>query len=364
MRDLPERSYWLGFSLFPGVGPGRLSSLLAAFGSAKAAWQASFMALRESGIPIRLIHEFVDFRKKCELEAYEALLQQKHISYTTSAEETYPFLLRQIKNPPIVLFCNGDPDVEDALPVGVVGTRKVTEYGREITKNMTADLVRAGCTIISGLALGVDAIAHETTLAARGKTIAVLGCGIDCCSPRENALLYNSIVEKGGCIVSEYGLGVSPTKGSFPSRNRIIAGLSLGVLVTEGAEDSGALITAHDAWVSKRKVFAVPGPITSTLSQGPYQLLKQGATLVKSATEILDELGVKQQKKLRKKVVGDTQEEQAIIDLLQQENLPIDELVKQSGQSTASLGIMLSLMEMKGFIKRLDAGFFSLNNDN
>lgn len=362
MSEFGERSYWLGFSLFPGIGPGRFLKLLSYFGSAKNAWQANLFELQASKIGNTLAESFINFRGTCDLQSYEAALQKKKIRYLLLSEPAYPQLLKQIKNPPFVLFIKGD--LAANLPVAIVGTRKVTHYGREITERITTDLVTAGCVIVSGLATGVDAIAHHKTLVVGGKTIAVLGCGIDCCSPRENTILYNSILEQGGCIVSEYGLGVSPTKGSFPSRNRIIAGLSLGILVTEGAEDSGALITAHDAWKNERKVFAIPGPITSTLSQGTYKLLKKGATLVSSAKEILDELGVKKISfRQSKQVVGATTEEQCIIDLLKEESLHVDELLKRLRVSSSSLSILLSVMEMKGLIKNLGGGFFQLNID-
>jgi DNA processing protein len=228
----------------------------------------------------------------------------------------------------------------------------------------TTELVSAGCVIVSGLALGVDSIAHAATVAAGGKTIAVLGCGVDCCNPRENQAIYTSILESGGVMVSEYGLGMQPTKGSFPSRNRIIAGLSRGVIVTEGAAGSGSLITANDAFANERKVFAVPGPITSSLSLGPYELLKKGGTLATSAKDVIEGLGIKGRNppslKLRR-VKADTKEEQVIIDLLQNENLHIDEIGRQSGIGASQLGSLLSLLEMKGIIKTLDAGLFSMN---
>src|SRR6185369_7317970 len=292
---MSDRTYWLGFSQVPKVGPTRFAQLLAAFGTAENAWKAPEKELLPVIKPA-LTAQFLDFRKTFSTVEYEEKMARKKVSYVTLDDKNYPLLLKQIINPPFVLFYKGNKkilkQVKDDVYIGDVGTRKITDYGRQVTELLTRELVDAGAVIVSGLALGVDSVAHRTTIDVKGKTIAVLGCGVDCCSPSENEQLYDRIVESDGCIVSEYGLGMSPTIGSFPSRNRIIAGLSQGVLVTEGAADSGALITAKDALENNRKVFAVPGPVTSSLSQGPYQLIKQGAVVVSSAKEILEELGI------------------------------------------------------------------------
>ena len=214
--------------------------------------------------------------------------------------------------------------------------------------------------------MGVDAVAHKTAIDNNGKTIAVLGCGVDCVTPAENLNLYNEILEKGGCILSELPLGHPPSKGSFPARNRIVAGLSLGVLVTEGAEDSGALITAEYAFKNNRKVFAVPGSITSSLSKGPYKLLKKGAILVTSGEDILKELKV-QNSKLKTtapnskfRVRGETREEQIILKILANEPLHFDEIVRRTGINSSKLGSVLSLMEIKGMVRNLDSGMFDI----
>jgi DNA processing protein len=258
--------------------------------------------------------------------------------------------------------------------IAVVGTRKTTQYGREVTKILTEELVSSGFTIVSGLAIGVDAISHKTAIEGGGKTIAVLGCGVDCCYPLSNQHIYNSIVYGNGlakpdpapqgCVVSEYPLALRPTRGSFPVRNRIIAGLASGVLVTEGAEDSGALITADYAIKFNRKVFAVPGPITSSLSKGPYKLIAKGAKLVTSAKDILDELGV-QEKSIKggksiKSIKGGNKEEDMILKILQNEPLHFDELVRRSGFESAKTGSILSVMEIKGLVKGLESGQFSI----
>jgi DNA processing protein len=365
MRD---RSYWLGWSQVPNVGPTRFSQLLSIFGTAENAWNATEKELLAVLKPA-LTAEFLDFRKKFSISEYEEKMQKAKVGYLVLTDTNYPKLLQEIKKAPFVLFYKGDKEIfrrtQDGICIGIVGTRKITDYGRQVTQMLTADLVISNCVIVSGLAMGVDATTHKTTIDNRGKTIAVLGCGVDCCYPRENQKLYEEILDSGGAVVSEYGLGMQPTVGSFPSRNRIIAGLSQGVLVTEGAADSGALITAKDALDAGRKVFAVPGPVTSSLSRGPYQLIKSGAIVVSSAREILEELQIGSEvqrfKEIKeKKIKGDTKGEQKILDLLSQQDLHFDELVKRTKIDSSKLGTILSLMEMKGMIRTLSAGFFCL----
>lgn len=255
----------------------------------------------------------------------------------------------------------------DRKVIAVVGTRKITQYGRDVTELLTAELVSSGFTIVSGLAMGVDAVAHRTTIENNGKTIAVLGCGVDCVTPVENQSLYDQIIEKGGCVVSELPLGYSPTRGSFPARNRIVAGLSQGIVVTEGAEDSGALITADYAFKFNRKVFAVPGPITSNLSKGPYKLIAKGAKLLTTASDIINSLGIKSTMGTtsitrKEKIRGDSKEEEIILEILENETLHFDEIVKRSKFSSSRLGSMLSFMEIKGLIKSLDGDMYVINS--
>lgn len=360
-----EQTYWLGFSLFSGIGPGRFVKLRTHFESVESAWNASLSDLQKSGIGNKIAEAFISFRETCSLEMYEELLYKEGVSYVTMLDNLYPTQLRALSHPPIGLFLKGNVDIlrdSQILMLGVVGTRKVTEYGRHITERLTGDLVDSGCVIVSGLAMGVDAIAHQTTLNHSGRTIAVLGCGVDCCTPRENETLYQSILAQGGLIVSEYGVSVQPTKGSFPSRNRIIAGLSQGIIVTEGAANSGALHTAHDAQKLGRPVCAVPGPVTSSLSQGTYQLIKQGSIIVSSAPEILAVFGKQARKRTNSQITGDTPDEKHILVLLSREDISFDDLVKQTNIPSATLGSILSVMEMKGYIKRLETGMFVIQD--
>ncbi len=373
---MQERSYWLGFSSFSGIGPKKCEALLNEFGTAEDAWKADFKNL-EKVLGKALTPKFADFRDSFSIADYEKQLLRKKVGYLILTDKDYPFLLKQIKKPPFVLYYKGNIEIlkqdvptgrqvqDDYKSIAIVGTRRITEYGKQVTTSLTMDLVNNGFVVVSGLALGVDAAAHKATILNKGKTIAVLGCGVDCCYPRENQQIYDNILESGGAIVSEYSLGEPPSKGSFPSRNRIISGLSCGVIVTEGSADSGALYTADDAFANGRPVFAVPGPITSSLSKGPHGLIGKGAKLISGAGEIIEELGFRGDRRDKgergaKSFKGDTKDEQRIIDLLQNESLHFDEIVKRSKIRSSKLGGILSMMEMKGIVKSQEAGFFCL----
>lgn len=276
-----EKKCWVGFSVFPGIGPVRFRQLLEKFGSARAAWEQP------------LSDKFTQFRKTFDIESYLEKLQKLHVSVITLNDPKYPKLLKEISDPPFLLYIRGintGKPINMEKTIAVVGTRRVTPYGKVATQKIVKELVEKGFTIVSGLAYGVDAIAHQTAIDCGGKTIAVLGCGIDIMYPASNASLYRSIANGGGAVVSEMPPGARPDKKLFVTRNRIISGLSRGVVVIEGGEHSGTLITARYAAEQGREVFAVPGPITSEGSRGPAILLKQGAKLVESADDIIEEL--------------------------------------------------------------------------
>jgi len=358
---MDEEIYWLGFSCCPGIGPTKMQKLLDFFGTAENVWNAERSSLLSAKIGVAAVENIIQFRKTFSPFTYAQELKRKKVHFITRHGH-YPKLLAQIARPPAVLYIMGNVSLlQDEKLFAVVGTRKITEYGRRVTEVLTEDLVDAGWTIVSGLAMGVDAVAHKVTVQKQGRTIAVLGSGVDICTPQENFDLYQKILQSGGAIVSEVPLGTLPNKGSFPSRNRIIAGLSQGVLVTEGAADSGSLITAHDALANHRNVFAVPGPITSGVSRGPNALISQGATMVMSAEDIFRVLGgnvkVLQQTKLPQ---GDSPAEKRILEVLIHEQLYFDDIAKKTTISPVSLGIQLSLMEMKGYIVRLESGHFMI----
>jgi len=384
---MEERFYWLAFSLFSGIGPVKFSSLLNKFQTAKKAWEASSEELKPV-VGKTLINEFEDFRRSFSFEDYQKRLRKNRVRFLTLQDENYPHLLKEIKKPPFVLFVKGDSSILSSRTsetsvaiseiassakrdrndtfIAVVGTRKITSYGRQVTEMITRDLVNAGLTIVSGLAMGVDAVAHKTTIDNKGKTIAVLGCGVDCCTPSENEQLYDQILENGGCIVSELPLGHPPSVGSFPARNRIVAGISQAVLVTEGAVDSGALITANFALDEGRNVFAVPGPITSSLSKGPHNILAKGGRMVTTGEDIIRELGIHEKSikgiKSIRSIKGDTDEEQKILDLLQNEPMHFDEIVRLANINSSQVATILSYMEIKGTINTSHSGIYSLSH--
>ena len=354
---MEEREYWLGFSVFPGIGPKRFQNLITAFTTAENAWNASESELKNVLGEV-LTDKFIAFRNTFSYDEYEEKLAKNQVTFLTSFDSSYPSPLSSLSNPPFVLYVKGESDVNSFMQqnvIAVVGTRRITSYGRQVTEMITRDLVGSGCVIVSGLAMGVDTVAHQVTLNNGGKTIAVLGCGVDCCHPTVNQRLYQDIISSGGTILSEFPLQQAPSKGSFPSRNRIIAGLSQAIVVTEGTEDSGALITAKDAFTCQRKVFAVPGPVTSRLSRGPNSLLSKGAILATSAEDIMEEMGIKarkEEKQHKTKVFGETEEEQKIIDILENERLLFDEIVRRTDLISSTVGTLLSLMEIKGIVKQ------------
>lgn len=359
-----EKKYWIAISAFEeGIGPLRFKLLLEYFGSALAIWEAPERKLAEIGLGEKITAKFADFRKNFKIEEYLGQLDKKGIRTVILAEPDYPPLLKEISDPPPVLYLKGNFTDFNSPTLAVVGTRKSTNYGRQACEMLVSDLVSAGLVIVSGLARGIDSAAHQATLAIGGKTIAVLGCGVDVIYPPENKKLYEEIT-KSGVIVSEMPLTHWASKGTFPARNRIISGLSLGVLVVEGAEDSGALITASYAAEQGREVFAVPGPITSPFSAGPAKLLKSGAKLVFGAEDVLEELNLnlKFRKQKLKQEIKEHQEllpeERAILSLLLIENLYIDEIVRKIGLDSGKVGSFLSLMEIKGLVKHLGGGTY------
>ena len=362
---MEEKLYWLGFSVFPGVGSKKFSLLLQTFDSAKKAWEANSDNL-ENVLGESLTTQFLLFRKTFDLETYAEKIADKKIQFVTLLDKEYPILLKQ-QQPPFLLYVKGNLSLLNSeKTIAVVGTRNITPYGKEVTQTLTSELVQNNFVIVSGLAFGVDAIAHETTVRQGGKTIAVLGCGVDCCTPLTNQYIYNHILDSGGTIVATFPPGAGASRGSFPARNSTIAGLSLGVLVTEGTHDSGALITAQRAKEYGRPVFAVPGPITSQLSKGANYLLQNGAVAVTNAGDIIKRLGytsVVTDKGMgwRKEYphANFSSDELQIIDMLQLEPLHIDQIARNIEKDIKSIGSLLSMMEIKGFIKN-NGGVYSL----
>jgi len=285
-----ENLYYLAFSVFEDFGPVRFKLLLDHFGSAKSAYKADKNKLEKINLPQKILNSFLNFRQKFNPQKYYQEIKTQNISFISLTDPNYPKLLKEIPDPPIGLYVKGQLKTTDNKIIAVVGSRKISPYGKIITQKFTYQLVKYGFTIVSGLALGVDAIAHQTAINANGKTIAILACGVDVIYPSANKFIYQKIIKTNGAVISEFPPQTQPKKEYFPIRNRIISGLSLGVLITQGAKHSGTLITASYATNQGREVFAVPGPITSPLSCAPADLIKKGAKLVYNIDDILDEL--------------------------------------------------------------------------
>ncbi len=364
-----ETRYWIGFSIFPGIGPVRFKLLFDYFGSAKEAWRAKRSVLESLHLPSRVVSEFDAFRSSINLDTYIGDLKRKHVGVLTLQNPKYPSRLKEISDAPFVLYVLGkrtDPVLDLDRTIGIVGTRKITPYGTSVTKKLTEQLVSYGFTIVSGLAYGVDTVAHTTAIESGGNTIAVLGCGIDVIAPASNTNLYHEIAGGHGCIMSEMPLGHRPGKGLFPARNRIISGLSLGVVVTEGADDSGALITARNAGEQGRDVFAVPGPITSEYSKGPARLLKQGAVLVEDVEDIIHALGLETQIHSRGGTSSLdfsalTENESIVAKLLAKQSLSIDEIVRETHLTIQVVGSTITILEMKKIIRNMGDSVYSLS---
>lgn len=352
-----DLKYWVAFSRHPKIGAARLTRLYNYFHSMKEAWQASFSELQRAGLDENIIHDFLAKKMDIDPDREWEKLEKENIKVITVNDEHYPKLLKEIWNPPAILYYRGRlPDSGD-FNLAVVGTRKISTYGKQIASILVRELVQNGFTIVSGLALGVDALAHKTTVDAGGKTLAVLGSGIDEQSiyPVQNRYLASQIIETGGAVISEYPLGSIALPTNFPHRNRIVSGLSLGTLVVEAAEESGALITAQCALEQNREVFAVPGSIFSPVSAGPNKLIKMGAKTVTATIDILETLNLANAVNFaeNRKSLPASPEEEKIIANLSLEPTHIDKIILASGLDAAKIGAILTLMEMKGMVKNL-----------
>ena len=359
----PDLPYYVSLAAAPGIGPTKFKILLKFAKTAREVWTENERNLKKI-LGEKTASNFIKYRAKTDPKEYLERIKGKNIGLITTRDKDYPKLLKEIHDPPPVLYVRGD--LSPSLfrkSIAVVGTRKMTNYGREVTEVLVRDLVVAGFTVVSGLAYGVDSFAHRVTIGNNGKTIAVLGGGVDRVYPRENESLAAEIENGHGAVISEYPIGMDSLPGNFPARNRIISGLSLGVLVTEAGNASGSLITAGLAGEQGREVFAVPGPIHSQFSQGPSALIKQGAKLVTNVNDILEELKMDSNNKYQgsSEIKGDNKEEQKIIDLIKNKPVHIDQIARDSNLPAAKVGSILSMMEIKGMVRSLGTGIYSLS---
>lgn len=363
---MTDRRYWIGFNLVPQIGPAKLQRLLDYFGDLPTAWAAGTHELAQAGLDKRAIENLVIARRDLDLPAVYDKARASCDLILTWEDPEYPRLLRQIPHPPPVLYIKGKLTYEDEWSLAVVGTRRASAYGREVTRAFVGDLVRNKITIVSGLARGIDAEAHRAAIEAGGRTVAVLGCGIDLVYPPEHDKLAHMLVEHGA-LVTEYPVGTKPDAMNFPARNRIISGLSLGVLLIEGDETSGAVITADFALEHDREVFAVPGNIFRRESRGPNRLIRESrAKSVMSVQDILEELNltmVADQAEARA-IVPDNETEAALLRFLSSDPVHVDDLRQQSGLPIAQVSSTLALMELKGLVRQTGGMSYVLARDS
>ncbi len=357
---MTEREYLAAIYSFQSFGPVRTKLLLTYFGSSENIWHKNKTELLEVGLTDKIVDSFIVHRKEFEQSNYFDRLKKLSIKFVTKEESEYPENLKEIDGAPIVLYYIGNLHKSDRQAIAIVGSRKMSTYGKEVTEKFAAELTSVGIVIVSGLALGVDAVAHKTCAELGGRGIVVLASGLDTISPYTNRWIALKIVKNGGSIVSEYPLGQPPFRTSFPSRNRIVSGLSRAVIVIEGERQSGTLLTASAAAEQGRTVFAVPGQITSPLSGAPHYLIQNGAKLVTSVKDILDELNLQLKVNVEEieKVMPTDETEIKILKITAKEALHIDEISRLSGISINGISSNLTILELKGMIKNLGNGIY------
>ena len=353
--------YLIALSYFPKFGPVRLKRIKKYFSkndkTLKNGFYASSSELTRAGIEQKIADEFIEARKKIEPERVIENIEKENIKIVSIEDNIYPKLLKEIYDPPLFFYYKGEFGVEDEFSIAVVGSRKCSNYGKQVVEQIVKELALNNITIVSGLALGIDALSHQATVEAKGRTIAVLGSGLDKNSiyPFSNRNLADKIIENNGVVMSEFPLGTAPLRYNFPQRNRIISGLSLGALVIEAGEKSGSLITSRFALEQNREVFAVPGNIYSPISMGPNDLIKQGAKLVTTALDIIETLDLT---KINvhienKKLIPESVEEEKILKHLTKVPMHINNLIQITELDTAKISSALTIMEMKGMVKNL-----------
>ncbi len=365
-----ERRAWLTLKLTPELGNRSLLRLMERFGSPSAVLRADAKSLNEvDGLRRKAVDSLLQRRLTRPVEEEWEALEEGGYRLLCLTDGDYPSNLKTIADPPAVLYVDGSIESRDLVSVAVVGSRAASPMGCAFTERLCTDLAKSGVTVVSGLAVGIDGAAHRGALKGEGRTIAVLGCGLDVDYPRENRKLRGD-VPSSGAVVSEFSLGTVPAPGHFPQRNRIISGLALGVVVVEAAHRSGSLITARLALEQGREVFAVPGLARHYRSVGPHRLLKQGAKLVENAEDVLEELrsmirpsGQKialtsTPNLARGAVEGLNEDEASVLALLDQSPRHIDELTRAKEWPVARVMSALSALELKGIVRQLPGMHF------
>ncbi len=351
----------MGFSLIPSIGRVRFSQLESYFGNLENAWKATPAELKQSGLDGGSIRAITAWRPKVSLEEEIEKLNRYGVQVLTCHDSDYPARLKEIYDYPPLLYIRGSLLPEDEWCLAVVGTRRASVYGRQVTEEIVTDLAQSKITVVSGLAKGIDTISHRSALAAGGRSLAIFACGLDSVYPSENTELARRIMQQGA-LISEYPLGTRPRAENFPRRNRIMSGISLGVLVVEAGETSGAMITAHLALEQNREVFAIPGSILSPVSRGTNHLIQEGAKLVRDHKDILEELNltaVTYQIEM-KEFIPPSDTESLVLKQLSTEPAHIDEVCRSSGLPISTVSSTLAMMELKGLVKQVGAMNYTL----
>jgi DNA processing protein len=349
-----DKKYWIGFNLVRGIGAVRFQQIQNFFGDLSTAWQAPIEAFYEIGLPERAVKNFQTMRNQIDLDRMMDSIMEKGVTVLTSTDDDYPRLLGEIDQSPPVIYVKGNLLPSDEFAVAIVGTRKVTPYGQQITRDTSIYLAGHGITVVSGLARGVDGLAHQHALEAGGRTIAVLGCGVDVIYPPEHRKLAEAIVENGA-IISDYPMGTKPEGINFPPRNRIISGLSLATIVIEAGQRSGALITADFAIEQGRDVFAVPGNVLSPASRGTNNLIQNGAYPMITPQDVLDvlDLSTVEDVKSARKILPSNSIEEQILQVVNFEPIHVDEICNKIALPVDQVSAALTMMELKGMLQHV-----------
>ncbi|HXI83295.1 MAG TPA: DNA-processing protein DprA [Verrucomicrobiae bacterium] len=363
---MTSREAYIALNMVGGVGPIRVRALRDRFGEPQAILAASKGELMQvEGVGEEVARSITRWREKVDLDAELQRIEKSGVRVVSCDDAEYPKHLREIYDPPLVLYVRGSLTERDSLAIAVVGSRRTSLYGQDMARKLAFQLARVGVTVVSGLARGIDTAAHNGALQAKGRTVAVIGCGIDIVYPAENKKLADDIVEKGGAVVTEFPFGVQPDRQNFPMRNRIISGWSLGVVVVEANLKSGALITANQAGEQGRQVFAVPGRADSILSKGANKLIKDGAKLTEDVEDILSEfeyLLPKMATEPKEPGLGGegtkpalqlSETEEKVMAQVGTEEVAIDEIIRASGLTTACVSATLLALEMKRLVRQL-----------
>lgn len=340
-----------------GIGSQKMKLLTSFFNTPEDIWNANLNDLKKSKIGDSLAEKIIIEREKINPDEEWEKLKKENIRVISINDPDYPSSLKEIPNPPYILYIKGTLKNLNALPMmAIVGSRKITAYGKRVAFGIARDLAQSGIVIVSGMALGIDAEAHRGALEGKGPTLAVLGSSLEdnVIGPRSNFMLSRKIIENGA-LISEYPLNTPANAGTFPTRNRLMAGMTIGTLVVEAARASGSLITANLALDFNREIFAIPGSIFSPQSEGTNDLIKSGAKLVSSAKDVLEELKIEKTKQIEriKKIIPDSKEEEKILKILSHEPTHIDNIIKLVKLETSATISTLSLMEMKGMVKNI-----------